>query len=558
MKKFFAVLLAVALVATLAACGNNNNGGSVVIEKGDPLGKYEELVTITRGAAIDPNMKYPAGQSISDNYYTQALKEKYNIEVKNAWEATDYVAKVNASIASGDIPDYLTNLTYTQYKAAKKAGLVADLMPYWNAYASDRSKDVYASNKALFDSLVVEDGKMYAIPSSQPEGDFLSVMWIRQDWLDKLGLKAPQTIADLETVAKAFRDKDPDGDGKADTVGIIGPGKGNKIYNTAYSHNNFLHLDQIFAAYKSYPGIWQKDADGNVVWGSTTAETKEALTKLQQMYKDGLFDKALFTNEAQKQVAGNQGGILFGTWWYPFVDLAPSVKADPKADWQPYTFNNADGKYIAKAGNAAQSFTIVSNKAKNPEAVIKMLNIFKNGLDQLITSEQKAEFGGDGAYPAYMTFSNAKSLGLGVQEAQKFWAGEVTADQAKENLSQYDAYVYEAFQKITAAKQAPFDKWNISTWKFNDIATDYAFPWSFGVGLQPYINDASWDWITSLSFEKTKTYESKGANLETLEYTTFSEIITGKKEVSEFDAFVTKWKAEGGDEITKEIAEGLE
>ena len=38
--------------------------------------------------------------------------------------------------------------------------------------------------------------------------------WVRQDWLDKLGLKAPQNVDELYTVLKAFRDRDPNGNGK--------------------------------------------------------------------------------------------------------------------------------------------------------------------------------------------------------------------------------------------------------------------------------------------------------------------------------------------------------
>ena len=46
---------------------------------------------------------------------------------------------------------------------------------------------------------------------------------IRKDWLAKLGLKEPQTVDDLYTIAKAFTEQDPDGNGKKDTYGLIIP-----------------------------------------------------------------------------------------------------------------------------------------------------------------------------------------------------------------------------------------------------------------------------------------------------------------------------------------------
>jgi putative aldouronate transport system substrate-binding protein len=48
--------------------------------------------------------------------------------------------------------------------------------------------------------------------------------------------------------------------------------------------------------------------------------------------------------------------------------------------------------------------------------------------------------------------------------------------------------------------------------------------------------------------------EKRWANLEKLEYETFSKIVTGQAPISSFDTFVKKWKAEGGDTIIKEIA----
>ena len=37
------------------------------------------------------------------------------------------------------------------------------------------------------------------------------LLWIRQDWLDKLNMKAPKTIDELEAVMEAFKNNNPDG-----------------------------------------------------------------------------------------------------------------------------------------------------------------------------------------------------------------------------------------------------------------------------------------------------------------------------------------------------------
>lgn len=79
------------------------------------------------------------------------------------------------------------------------------------------------------------DGKVYGIPfSRQAQG-----MFIRKDWLAKVGMKAPKTWAELLDVAKAFTDKDPDGNGKNDTYGLLVPGSTNNGY-LAWFASNFI------------------------------------------------------------------------------------------------------------------------------------------------------------------------------------------------------------------------------------------------------------------------------------------------------------------------------
>ena len=48
----------------------------------------------------------------------------------------NYQKQVDLAIASGKIPDYLINLTYTEYRAIVKAGLAMDISKVWDQYAS--------------------------------------------------------------------------------------------------------------------------------------------------------------------------------------------------------------------------------------------------------------------------------------------------------------------------------------------------------------------------------------------------------------------------------------
>ena len=59
--------------------------------------------------------------------------------------------------------------------------------------------------------------------------------------------------------------------------------------------------------------------------------------------------------------------------------------------------------------------------------------------------------------------------------------------------------------------------------------------------------------VYSVVYSQTETMEAKWANLETAENEMGLRIITGKDDISAFDAFVEKWYAEGGSEILAEV-----
>lgn len=99
---------------------------------------------------------------------------------------------------------------------------------------------------------------------------------IRTDWLKKLGLKTPTTWQQLLTVAKAFATRDPDGDGKADTYGMVVPGSARNGY----------------AAWWGAGFLWQGDAriieaDGKGTYTPTTSGAVTAVTGTATNFQDG-------------------------------------------------------------------------------------------------------------------------------------------------------------------------------------------------------------------------------------------------------------------------------
>jgi hypothetical protein len=59
--------------------------------------------------------------------------------------------------------------------------------------------------------------------------------------------------------------------------------------------------------------------------------------------------------------------------------------------------------------------------------------------------------------------------------------------------------------------------------------------------------------VISATYDQTDGMKRIMPNLDTMEGEMMMKIITGREPLSSFDAFVTRWKAEGGDTITAEV-----
>jgi putative aldouronate transport system substrate-binding protein len=556
-RKGLLTAMAGLLVATsLSACGDNSAStspspsaspaGKEAEVKVDPMAKFPEPVEVQLGRSIDPNYKFEGSDTAENNLYTRWLKDTYNIVVKHAWEAStaDYSQKVSLAIASNDLPDAML-VNESQVRQMVKAGQLADLTEVYKTYGSQRLKEIYESNPGLLDG-VTFDGKLYALPETTLPSAPLT--WIRKDWLDKLGLQPPKTMKDLETIAKAFIDNKMGGD---NTLGIVGTQQGGSLYSTFLSSSDhYLNFSPLFSANKAYPGIWVKDKNGNAVYGSTLPETKQTLATMRDWYAKGILDKELgLRKSTQEVISSGKAGIFFGPWWSPY-NLMDSIKNDPIANWRPYVAPLDDsGKFNSNQATGS-SFIVVKKGFKNPDAVMKMLNIHVNEKDPSYKTAVGKEMSSQ-EIPLFLIMGRGDQLQYAVKTTQKVLKGEMKLEEVdKVNYG----FTYEIASHVKDVKKEPFDNYDIAHWNQKDDFFTHLYSHLNGgstfVDALPNIN-----WVKSLATAQTKTMQSRWTNLKKLEDETFLKIIIGSAPIEEFDTFVAKWKEQGGDQITKEVNE---
>ncbi|MNC02295.1 Lipoprotein LipO precursor [compost metagenome] len=506
--------------------------------------KYEQPVTMRIGFKV-PDSRLNNGDSNDNNPISRYLESLSNIKVIHSWEAKGeepYSQKAQLAIDSNDLPDAMV-VDRDQLKKLIDSDMIADLTGTFQQYGSTLIKEMYSSTggEALDDAS--RSGRLYGLPNVAINADSPMLLWVRQDWLDRLELPAPSTFEDIERIAKAFIEQDPDGNGKRDTYGLSA--YKNIVYGTKPHING---LDAVFSAFHSFPTNWIKDSSGAIVYGSITPETKAALAKLADWYKRGLIDPgfALY-KETQEPIISGQSGMFFGPWWMPYYPLSEAVAADTKAEWRAYAAPvDSSGKFIAHMAPVTDRFLVVRKGYEHPEAVVKLLNMFTrlerrrdpNTLEVMKLDDFSAETGIQprAYYPFDLLIDYSDAIEQHYADVQQALDGKIDPD-----LLDPDTRLL--YDRWLAEDEQP--KKNLEGWKATNA-------YKYGVAV---LTSTAIEQVRSVFYGSTPSMPGVWPKLQTLESETFLNIIVGETPVSEFDDFVKDWKSMGGDLITQEVTE---
>ncbi|WP_167746993.1 extracellular solute-binding protein [Cohnella luojiensis] len=550
-QKGIALLLSSVLVMTLAACsgGNEENNASSTASgsapasgspsasasaPADPLGAYSPPIEVTAVRSITEGMKFNEGEAIDNNVWSRAYESELGIKVKYDWTtpAAQYDQKLNISIASNDLPD-ITPVNAAQLKRLVEDDQLEDLTSLYEQYGSELTKKIMGEDGGNAIKSATFDGKLYALPNMSSGIGQTHVLWVRTDWLEKLGLPEPKTMDDVVNTAKSFVTGDPDGNGKPDTYGL---GINKDIFGF------YAAMDGFFNGYHAYPNTWVKDASGKLVNGSVLPETKTALQKLQEMYKDGLLDKEFGTKDASKvSESANAGklGMYYGYFWN--VGWQQDGKnADPKMEWKPLPLPTADAEPAkAQVPFAISTYYVVKKGAENPEAAIKLLNFDLEKLWGATAQPDVYNVDKNGV----ATFSFALLYGEAPRKNLDAHLNVVKA------LESNDPSPLNAEEKLYYDNIVAYRGGDVKMWGNERM---YGPEGSLSV-LQGYSSNGNL--VDDAYFgAPTQGMTDNKATLQKLQLETFTRIIMNGS-IDEFDKFVTQWSDLGGQTITDEVNE---
>lgn len=515
-----------------------------------PFGAYPETIEYTLGKMTSVNnSNMPENDTYTDNAYTRYIKSVINVQNVDVFEANDsqYDTNVSMVISMGSLPDIMVVSSQDEVEQLVEAGLIEDLTESYNNCISDRIRKMYESYGDSLKDMVTYDGKIMALPETNIT-DGPNLVWLRKDWMDKLGLSEPHTIDDVVNIVKHFISEDPgnngvDASGKPNTVGLA---VDTDVTGECGYSSEFL-LDIIFACFGAYPKQWIMNDDGEIVYGSVTNEAKEALSYISSLYNQGIIDNDFLLRTSTnicELIENGLCGSFFGPWWAPNNPLANAVSRNPDADWQPYLIaTDSDGTTSYHSQNPCYKYVVVRKGYEHPEIAAKMISVMFDKVRFDCTDSEE--------------FKNYYQLNV-----------EPTARPLSINVDYNNALsiCYRNIDATISGRKNP-DSLELLERSFYDACSEYiknanktSTQWAAYMSRIKACSLIAQDNIKvvdSLYFKTTDTMKSHWWRLKAKEKEAYLKIISGEEDISYFDTFVKEWNEQGGQTITSEVSESM-
>ncbi|THF83859.1 extracellular solute-binding protein [Cohnella fermenti] len=311
-KRTLAMLAAGAVAfGSLAACGGNdenngnkgNSGSGSAAESSGPASSAAEQSSATPAAQQEPldlsimlpifKTNYPK----DDGPVTTAIEQATNTNIHLEWVPNaSYADKFNITLASGKLPSiiYVGDVKNPSFVKAAKSGAFWELGGYLKDFPYlSQANEVILNNSSI-------DGKTYGIYRGRALGR--NGINYRKDWLEAVGLEQPKTIDDFYNMLKAFKEQDPDKNGKDDTYGMV------LVKWTGQWASGFDIMKLWFGS----PNKWGV-VDGKLVPEHQTEGYLNALKFMRKLYEEKLINQDFAVFDSAKwndPVVNNQAGVI--------------------------------------------------------------------------------------------------------------------------------------------------------------------------------------------------------------------------------------------------------
>jgi putative aldouronate transport system substrate-binding protein len=387
MKKRASMALALGLSASIALTGCTNTEKASNNEKKEVAAGFHKtgLPIVDKQVTLKfVSPKSPLAPDYSQMVIFKRLQKATNVKIE--WDnipGDGYQEKKNLMLASGDLPDAFYASGFSDYDLVKygQNGTIIPLEDLIDKYAPNL-KRVFEQRPELKKIVTAPDGHIYSLPRAE-EMDLIgmpNIMFINKTWLDKLGLKMPTTLEEYHDVLKAFKEKDPNGNGKQDEIGLT-------FWFNGWCGNEGDLIGLFGLPDSPFEADHRIVRDGKVLYAAVQPEFKEAIKYFHQWVKEGLIDPEVVTQKPEQLFAkGKTKDPTLGSFiWWENTEVVGPDRVKDYVVLPP--LKGKDGKIVIGRSNYSEygrDAFVITSANKHPEITMRW-------VDQLYEPKMSAQ-----------------------------------------------------------------------------------------------------------------------------------------------------------------------
>ncbi len=323
--------------------------------------------------------RFPSDRgTLEDNDLTAWINENSPVEIEFVpVTRNECTALYTAMLAAGNAPDIISDYSVEAFERF----VIDESLMKLDDLIAEHGQNILANVPKEVLDWGVYNGATYAIPRTRDEISVPNWMtWIRQDWLDNLGLSMPTNFDELFEVMRAFTEDDPDGNGEKDTYGW-GAGSG----ESDTGGPGFGGNERIMNLYGGMRDRWLPfGEDGLYDNVEITQNRKQGYAFCEKLFDAGFVNPEFFTMTGQQCrtefITGKVGTIGMQTSSINATFLNAMLEVDPNANPVPMkTLTSPLGQFAYLQERAAQMHIMIPNSCSDPVAAIKYLDWMVSG-----------------------------------------------------------------------------------------------------------------------------------------------------------------------------------
>jgi len=456
MKRILAIVLAAMLLLTfLAACKTDDPGSSTptpapATSGEDPAPPDDNTDT---GDSTDGGY-YPGEISVSmiESWYAavsygngdmpvqQAIEEATNLTITwNVMPGAEYVEAMQVRMGAGvDLDDII--MTMQPLGSYLERGLMVNLDPYITPEAAPYLTQMIIDYPNLRNAMFFEDG-LYNLPVFMDNFPALESVWIRNDWLQAVGLPIPKTVDEYVDALVAFQENDVNGSGVKDEM-VVAFGFDTGTYQTYFGNVFHMNFGQMY---------WSINAAGKAEHDYMTDRGLEYLTVMNKMYELGVLDPEYVDMPIDTMIARIANDQASSLVWYPW-SKSWLESFQPDADYTIAVLEGPYGRQQYYKQQEFQGYGFVTSFCEDPSLAVRIFEFYLASPEGQILSNWGVEgitWEWDGNERRFTDFVTANPEGLANSDAQR----SIGMGLNLPNRFDLDAY-FAAYDESDLAEQA--------------------------------------------------------------------------------------------------------